>query len=209
MNDKQKGLAALTIVIVTALGAASYVSLTQPIDSIPPSDPLLTLYEACLDDDHRWRGVSGPTVWDAQTFTVSETHTLDKLVLSATVFMWPTADIIVSIRETDGNFPIGNDLTIATVSCTILTWGETWIEFDFPNILLEEGIYAFVIRVPEATQEAFPLFGVTMSGDIDEEYTYVGDYAGGTALVSEDAGNTWFTRVGIDYLFKEYGYPIN
>jgi hypothetical protein len=140
----------------------------------------------------------GGTRWWAQTFTPSETHTLQTIKLKMIIGGTPSGNLIASIRATSGGLPTGPDLTSGSISCNIID-NRNYEVYAIPVSDLEVSSgtqYAIVVR---ATGQAY--------GDIAVSINASGGYSGGHTSSSSNSGSTW-SNDSSDLWFEEWGIPI-
>lgn len=141
--------------------------------------------------------INAATLWRAQTFTPSISHTITSVILK--IYRNGTPGVVTaSIRTVSGNVPTGSDL------CSGVTNGDTLPEYpphyigEWREITLGIGtlltsgtLYAIVLR-PAAN---------SLYWEADDG----GSYAGGNGAWSQsDAGITWAT-LATDFMFEEWG----
>lgn len=156
-----------------------------------------TLYEHYnINDDstHAFYGSS----WAGQTFTPSITHTvtLIKLLLYR---LGNPGTITVSIRETSGANPTGEDLCVGTVNGNGITENAAgeWVSFSLGAgyELTASTKYAIVVRV--------------IDGDASNALRWRKDatsptYSGGTFVYSTTSGVAWSNDARWDFMFEEW-----
>ncbi len=123
--------------------------------------------------------------WVAQTFTPQEnqtsywvTHVKIRLLAEDA-----EGEVIVAIRDSEGDTIGDTDLTYGTISASQLTT-QQWYLIQMVNPYeLETGKqYAIVIRAPDVTNYVYPLF----------ELNYNKQYTQGTMYYSHFNGSLWF-----------------
>ena len=166
----------------------------------------LNLYERCNTGDETFLDLIYGAMCGAQTFTVgntgaNRTHDITsvKLLLARTEEGDP-GEVVVSIRETDEEGPVGGDLIVGSTDGSTLPCraGESeWREITFPSSyeLNAGNQYALVVSVP--------------GGDEENAVYWLNDnnagYSGGYCYLSEDEGESWEAGEP-DLMFEEYGY---
>jgi hypothetical protein len=133
--------------------------------------------------------------WFAQTFTASESYDISTVTLR----LWRSGTpdtVTVSIRETSGNKPTGEDLCYGTRNGNefidqSIEYG-TWYDFELnsPYSLTESTVYAIVIR---ATDTRFYWAKDTS-----------GTYSGGRMCYSTNSGSSWGAISSQDFMFITY-----
>ncbi len=184
-----------------ANGTRSFATgtLTQPPTVPPPSSR--GLYE----NYHGSADIGGDVrmnYWHAQTFTAQSNHLVSSVKLMAYRIGNP-GSLIVSLRATDTyGHPAGADLVSGTTSgdaLSLATTGE-WREVVFPSSYNITGgkKYAIVVRAPGGG-------GGNVVKWMHDSTTP--DYNNGNRESSGDAGATWGSDPGTDYLFEVLGPP--
>jgi len=138
-----------------------------------------------------------------QTFTPQITHELTKIVLIGRrdIVGGGTGDFIVSIRTTENELPVGDDLISKSVPVSIfLSSEDEWEEVEI--------IFNTQITLESATQYAM-LFKVTEGED---NFLEVGVAAYGNpylqGMLVQTSGEVWFKQVQQDIWFEEWGYQV-
>jgi hypothetical protein len=136
--------------------------------------------------------------WGAQTFQYSQKFNLTKvsLYLDRTLSP-PSGDFIVSIRQTSGGVPTGDDLVSSSIPASSVNISPLWHNFTMNIVLNASTLYAIVARCP--------------NGDSDHyvEWKYYGNlYPNGTYVNSSDGGSSWSANSNLDFAFKVYGCTL-
>jgi len=133
----------------------------------------------------------------AQIFTPIETYVLKKIELKLEKYRGG-GNLTVSIRNSDGEKPIGNDLVYITVNVDDLPDTSEWVDFNFNNMITvyEDTKYAIVAEIDEF--------------DSGLVWWYFGlDYSGGDLIyycpIIEDWRDRHPSRDEVG-LFKIYGF---
>jgi hypothetical protein len=151
-----------------------------------------------------WRRLfGGALTGSAQTFTLSASHKITKVVLKLYRVGSP-GTISVSIQGVDGNGkPDGTSVSTGTLDGDTLTTNSdgTWYDVTMSSALLVTG-----------TQYAIVAFA--LSGDDDNRVGWRTDssaasYSGGSYYSTTDGGTTWDIVATSDYMFEEWGNPFN
>lgn len=141
------------------------------------------------------------TVWDAQTFTPSASHTITSVKLLVGRLGASLGTVIVSIRAVDGSgHPTGGDLCSGTtdgdtiVADPATEWRE--ITFSTGHALAAGTVYSIVVRAPDATLGSILYWWADSSSP---------SYAGGNLEDSVDSGVNWDTYTAYDLMFEDWG----
>lgn len=164
---------------------------------------LTTKYEYYDTGDDAAGAVQG-LQWSGQTFTPSIAHTITSVKLLVYRSGLPHLGT-VSIRATDPSTgrPTGGDLCSGTTDGDTLTtdtageWREITLGSGTP--LAAGTKYAIVFRVLD------PAWLASIYWRVDETSP---TYAGGEAVYSGNAGSTWSSISGTDYMFEEWGIIV-
>ncbi|KAA0004734.1 MAG: hypothetical protein FE038_01835 [Thermoplasmata archaeon] len=117
---------------------------------------------------------------------------LNKLSNRGRMPLGKVGSITLSIRKDID----GRDLTKKTLSPEEIRKDADWIEFDFPDVDVEQGgTYYIVVRASGGDEKNFYKW----------LYMCVGPYENGNAFISDDHGATWRIRSSWDFAFKVYG----
>ena len=140
---------------------------------------------------------SGP-LWEYQNYMIAQTFTPTKPVLTRVELLLAknittTYDYTVVIRES----PTGADLTMASVPAgQIMTDNFSWIEFDFPDIMVSPGNSYFLTSYTINVTDNFYGWGLTLADS----------YPNGTVYFSVNDGVNWTEETDEgDMTFKTYG----
>ena len=142
------------------------------------------------------------TQWYMQTFTTTSAYAIAEVALNCWKYGSP-GDIIVSIRETSGGLPSGDDLCSVTVAdseiSTLPTLAYYTFTFDSSSSLKDATQYAIVARAPDGdTGNYFQALGYGSSG-----------YAGGGSAMSSNSGSSWGgVSTTKDANFRTYGVAL-
>jgi len=143
-------------------------------------------------------------LWQAQTFTPSESHKIISVKLKIYRTLSP-GTITVSIKATDGNgHPTGEDLCSGTTNGNTLT---TDTDGEWREIIIGDGYslsgstkYAIVVRALDGN-------GTNHVGWRMDDSSPT--YSGGNAEYSIDGGENWSSSSTRDFMFEEWGCLIS
>ena len=168
---------------------------------IPKQIVIPDLYDYQVTNDGNYASAQS-TNWYAQTFTASASYHITHVELELTTYAADeTRSITISIRETSGGLPTGDDLATATIVATSLSgYIPTFrIAALSTGISLTSGtVYAIVIR--ELANDGLRWFANS---------NVVDPYAGGMTCISQNSGVDWIEWDINDYgdfSFKTKGY---
>lgn len=130
--------------------------------------------------------------WYAMTWTTTSAYNITSVKLKLFRGGTPPANVIVSIRATDGTEPTGGDLTSGSIAgAGLLTTPGQFEEITLtPYALSDATKYAIIVRSDT----------VSVSWRIDNSSP---SYGGGNGLSSADSGGGWTTRT-YDMMFEIY-----
>lgn len=147
-------------------------------------------------------GSAAEDVWLGMTFTPSILHRITKLKL----LLWRVGlpgTATVSIRATDGEGkPTGGDLCFGTTDAdTLPIYPPEWRTITLGGgYFLSAGTkYAIAVRVDNGLEGVRELYWAAV------EY---GGYPGGNSFDSFDAGLTWNFDGNWDFMFEDWGDPV-
>lgn len=152
-----------------------------------------------------WDTAAGATyglsasVWRGQTFTPIETHEIQYVILRLNrPGVGDPGVITADIYAASGGLPTGSALASGTTLGTTLPAAPTdrQLDLDVPVVLRAGSQYAITVHASSVGQSA----GL--------EYATVAGYAGGTYLESFDTGATWVSGSAVDFMFEEWGVPV-
>jgi hypothetical protein len=173
------------------------------ITSLFPRQPTLAA-ELCLYERYG-QGLAKDNIygktWKGQIFTPSIDHIVQLVRLNLKKEGNPLGNVVVSIRETDGNGrPKGEDLASASIPCSSLTEMMTWYDFNLGSGYdLKAGTrYAICWRAPNATSSNAVWYAVNTSGA----------YSGGWVVQSYHGGTSWTDLPTYDAVFEELGEGV-
>jgi hypothetical protein len=131
------------------------------------------------------------SVTRAQTFTAGRTGTLDRVAVTAFQDNHPNGALTLSVAALDTAGQPGPVLWSSTVPATAVSWSPAEVAGE-PSIPVVSGRqYVVQISAPATTSGCYGF--VYNDGD---------PYAGGGALYSSDAGQTWTPEAGRDLKFE-------
>ena len=152
------------------------------------------IYERYQTGDDASLSVYGAN-WEAQTFTPTIAHTINRVQLKVRRVGSP-GTAILGIRATAANLPSGADLTIGTLDANGLpTDKDIWVIASVTSYALGAGTrYAIVVRAPD--------------GDADNYLAWRADvtsptYANGARCYSSDSGVSWTEDASRDFIFEQ------
>jgi hypothetical protein len=134
--------------------------------------------------------------WYAQTFQYSQKFNLTKVSLYLQRINNPAGNFIVSIRQTSGGVPTGNDLVSSSITASSLSNIPTWYNFTMNIVLDASTLYAIVVRCPNGDS----------SNNIAWWFKDTNVYADGTFAYSANSGSSWTINNSNDFAFKIYGF---
>jgi len=162
-----------------------------------------TLYENNITGDDSDELIYGDN-WSAQPFKVGTSHTVDSVELE----MWKGGSpgtLTVSIRNSaysGGAWrPAGGDLTAGTVNASLFGASPgSWETINLtPEYSLDDsGRYSVVVRAVAGDA----------TNNVSWRYNSTGGYGYGIKHNSTNAGVSWDTSAGEDFMFKVYGGDV-
>jgi hypothetical protein len=136
--------------------------------------------------------------WKSQTFTPSSNHTIKMVKLRLAREGTAPQTLTVSIKAvTAGGDPTGADLVSGTIDTVNISGAASWytISLGAGTALSLSTKYAIVVRQN----------GVYANRVYWRYNSTTAAYAGGTFIMSDDAGTTWIQISDADFMFQEFG----
>ncbi|AQU05305.1 hypothetical protein B1778_00770 [Dehalococcoides mccartyi] len=184
-------------------GAIAEAGGTQTDETAGAKSPILIDQQYAAQDDGQ-QGFSNSSYWEAQTFTTALAQRARGVWLKIYRTSGGTdpGPVTVSLKETDeNNHPTGVDLCIATFpgsEVPFLGSGEAnwlWVPFNTAPWLTTATRYALVVRCATS--------GLYWRSDNSSP-----TYTEGNREYSTNAGTSWTTDTGKNYMFK-VGYTLD